>query len=361
MPFSTRCQRLQHSLAAQQLAGFLCCNAANIAYLTGFRGDAGWLMVTADHVLLYTDGRFETQAKEELQVGEARIIAEDVLGAVAALVTERQLSPVGFESHSLSFASYQKLSERLASSALRPVEHLIENHRLTKEPGELTLIRRALRLTEAALHQVLPQLQIGVSEIEVAAELQHTMRRLGAEKAAFETIVAFGERAALPHARPSARQLHPGDVVLIDTGAVAEGYCADITRTFFSGEPITPARDAYQAVLAAQEAGLRELRAGLPCRQAHEAARQALDRHGLAEAFKHSLGHGVGIEVQEGPRLSQKSQDQVAPGMVVTIEPGVYVEGQFGIRVEDMAVVTEQGPKLLTTYAKSLEEMVLTP
>jgi len=343
------------------VAGFLCSNPANIAYLTGFRGDAGWLLVTPENLLLYTDGRFETQAKEELKVGEARIIAEDVLGAVAAVISERRLSPVGFESHSLSFAAYQKLSERLTSSDLRPMENVVETPRLTKEPTELAAIQRALSLTEAALQQVVRQLQLGVSEIEVAAELEHTVRRLGAEKPAFETIVAFGERAALPHARPTARELQAGDAVLIDGGAVADGYCADLTRTFFLGEPIGPAQTDYEAVLAAQEAALEQLKPDLPCRQAHEAAREALNRRGLAEAFKHSLGHGVGIEVHEGPKLSQKSQDRLAAGMVITVEPGVYIEGQFGIRVEDMVVVTEQGPAVLTTYPKSLEEMVLAP
>ncbi len=325
-----------------------------------FSGEAGWLLVSAEEIVLFTDGRFQTQAKEETRVGEVEIVAEEVLSAVAGAVGERKLAPVGFESQSLSFASYQRLAEALGE-AIRPTENLVEGLRLAKDEGELGAVEEALRLTEEALERVVPQVQLGVTETEVAGELEHTMRRLGAERAAFETIVAFGERAALPHARPTTRRLGAGEVVLMDTGAAVNGYCADITRTFFFGEPTAPARKAYEAVLAAQEAGLREVQVGRPCCKAHQAARQALEKEGLGEAFKHSLGHGVGIEVHEGPRVSEKSKDEFAAGMVVTVEPGVYIEGQFGIRTEDMVVVGEGGARTLTRYPKLLGEMVLAP
>ncbi len=361
MPWETRCQQLRQALTEQGLPAVLCCDLANIAYLTGFRGDAGWLLVTAREVLLFTDGRFETQAKEELRIGEANIIADDLLEAVASAITDRRLASLGFEAQALSFATHQRLAAKLDGVSMRPTESVVENLRLRKDPGELQAIERTLRLTETALRQVAADIGIGVTETEVAAELEHTMRRLGAEKPAFDTIVAFGPRAALPHARPTARELGGGDAVLIDMGGTVDGYCADITRTFFLGEPIAPAQTAYRAVLAAQQAGLSKLVPGLPCSEAHRAAREALEAYGLAQAFKHSLGHGVGIQVHEGPRVSQKSKDHVASGMVVTVEPGVYVEGQFGIRVEEMAAIEAHGPRVLNAYPNSLEEMILEP
>ena len=275
----------------------------------------------------------------------------DVVAAIGKLGLRR----IGYEPARMTCDVRESLQARLPmKSALVPVNGCVEGLRMIKSAEELALIRRSVDTNSRAFEAAVSRVRPGMKEQDLAAELEYRMRRLGAEKPSFETIVAGGARSALPHAQPTSARLAAGQLVVVDMGALQDGYCSDMTRMLFLGTPTAKVRRTYRAVLEAQLAGVDAVRPGVSTASVDAAARKVLKGHGLAEAFVHSTGHGLGLEIHEPPRLGKKDKSRLAPGMAITIEPGVYLEGFGGIRIEDTVVVTATGCEVLTPTPKTL-------
>jgi Xaa-Pro aminopeptidase len=337
----------------------------NLRYLTGFTGSHGLALIAAEdapggrpggHRFL-TDFRYDTQAREQLpEAFEREVLAGELLDAAARSLPATS-GRLGFDDSSLSVARHRRLRQLIPDGwELVPCPGLVEALRAVKAPGEVALMRAASELADRALREVLEAGVVGRTERDVAVDLELRMRRLGAEAPSFRAIVAAGAHAALPHAEPRDAQI-PRDVLLtIDWGALLDGYCSDCTRTFATGEAIEEqARETYALVLRAQERGLAAVRAGPTGREVDAVAREVIEQAGHGEHFGHGLGHGVGMEVHEGPRLSRTAgEEPLRAGNVVTVEPGVYLPGRLGVRIEDLVVVEEGGAEVLTGLPKSL-------
>ena len=339
--------------AAADLNALIVLDLHDIRYLTGFTGSAGVLIVLADGSdVFFTDFRYQTQVAAEVDPAiDVRIENEGLLKASCEFLAGLGVSRVGFEREQLTYRAWAEWSEREAP-ALVPVEEWIEELRMVKSAPEIAAIRKACDIADETFARILEELRPGVTERELAARLDLELSARGAEGPSFETIVAFGERAALPHARPGRRALRRADVILFDFGAVADGYVSDITRTVAYGEPAAEMREAYGIVLEAQAAAIGGIRAGMTGPEADRLAREVIEAAGHGPRFGHSLGHGIGLEVHEAPRLGRRSEDRLESGMTVTIEPGVYLEGIGGVRIEDDALVTDDGVELLTSAPK---------
>lgn len=325
----------------------------NIRYLSGFTGSSGLLVLGAGSGdLFFTDFRYQSQVAAELDPAiDVRIVTEELLKSAREALFERGAGRVGFERAQLSYRAWSEWSEE-AGPALVPVGEWVEETRAIKSDGEIEAIHRACRIADETFEFLLDSLGPGVSERELAGRLEMELVRRGAEGASFEPIVAFGERSALPHARPTERRLARGEMVLFDFGAVADGYVSDMTRTVACGDPPGAMAEVYALVLEAQAAALSGIRAGMTGPDADALARDVIEAAGHGARFGHSLGHGIGIEVHEAPRLSRKSVDTLAAGMVVTIEPGIYVDGVGGVRIEDDAAIGSSGLEVLSAAAK---------
>jgi Xaa-Pro aminopeptidase len=347
---------LRGLLAHADLSALLVSKPVNVRYLTGFSGSYGALLLLHDRTLFFTDGRYQQQAAAEVPGAEVVVAAGDLMGAVGGVVRTVG-GGLGFEPAGLTWGEGQRLRAAVPGQAVVPAPALVEELREVKDERELGAMREAARLGDEALAGLLPTLRAGVTERQVAVELELTMRRLGGDGPAFGTIVAFGEQAAEPHHRPGDRPLADGDLVKLDFGARVDGYCADMTRTFVLGRASQRQRELYELVRGAQAAGLACLRAGVPGGEVDQACREPIAQAGLGDAFTHPTGHGIGLEVHEAPRLRPGSRDRVAAGTPVTIEPGVYLPGFGGIRIEDLAVAGSDGHELLTKTPKELLEL----
>jgi Xaa-Pro aminopeptidase len=325
----------------------------NIRYLSGFSGSAGLMVVRAEPPdVFFTDFRYQSQVAAELDRSiDVRIETERLLKVVREFLLGEGVARVAFEREELTYRGWSEWSQT-EGPALVPVTEWVEEARAVKSRAEIDAIRAACRLADDTFESMLDEVRPGVTERELAARLELEMARRGAEGASFETIVAFGERSALPHARPGSRELCPGEVVLFDFGAVVNGYVSDMTRTVACGEPPAQMHEIYEVVLAAQHAALRGIQAGISGLEADGLARDVIEAAGYGPHFGHSLGHGIGLEVHEAPRLGRKSEDRLATGMTVTIEPGIYLEGIGGVRIEDDALVTESGLEQLSSAPK---------
>lgn len=352
-PQRHRLGRVQDWLKENGLDALLVSHLPNIRYLCGFTGSAGALAVAGGEAKLFTDSRYATQASGEAVGASVRVVGGDPqIGAAKWLrsVTARR---IGFEAARVTVAAREALG-RAAGPRVRwhPVRNCVEALRSIKDAAEIQALREAAELGSAVLQDVLPLIQPGIREVELAAEIEYRMRRRGAQGPAFDTIVAFGERTALPHARPTGRALGRNQLVLLDWGAILRGYCCDLTRTLYLGRAPTQFRRWYQAVWNAQMAAREVLRPGISAARVDAATRKSLGRQTLAGYFTHSTGHGLGLEVHEAPRLARGQKVKIQAGMVVTLEPGVYVEGVGGIRMEDEVLVTCRGVEVLTTAGR---------
>jgi len=349
-----RFARLQAGLLPQKLDALLFFDMKNIRYLTGFTGSDGVLLVRGDRAQLLVDGRYTTQAGEQAPHCEV-IRYRDKIGGIAAALAEGEVSRVGFEAAALTVELYEKLRDKVESAELLPFTGEAASLRSIKDEEELSAIRRAVEVATVAIRDVLPLLKPGREERDIALEIDYQMRRRGAEENAFPTIVASGLNAALPHARPGQRKLAAGDPVIMDYGAVADGYRSDETCTFILGRAEGEFRKAYEIVKEAHDRALDAVKAGVPCREIDRIARQCIEAKGYGLHFSHGTGHGVGLDVHEAPRLSPLSEEILAAGMVITVEPGIYLPGRWGIRIEDMAVVREDGAEVLTEMSKEMK------
>ena len=322
-------------------------NGVNVRYLVGFSSSNAALFVEPERVRLFSDFRYAETARavEGVEFVETK---RSLIGALAELLE----GTVGFEADAVSYASWEVL--RAGGLELVPRRGLVEALRAVKDESELEKIRRAGEITSEAYARFAEERFVGRTERELAWRLDELFHELGADAPAFETIVASGPNAAKPHARPTDRPMEAGDTVVIDAGAMVDGYNADCTRTFATGPLPDELKAGYEATLEGQLAGLEAVRAGVTGVDADAAARDRIEAAGLGEKFGHGLGHGVGLEVHEAPRLSRESTDTLATGNVVTVEPGVYLEGLGGIRIEDLVVVTDGEPEVLTSFGKDL-------
>jgi Xaa-Pro aminopeptidase len=344
---------IRERIAGADVDAFLVLALPNVRYLSGFSGSAGILLVGAEPPdVFFTDFRYQAQVAGELDPAiEVRIESEKLMQVARDVLSERGAMRVAFEREQLSYRAWSQWSES-EGPALVPAAEWVEEIRMVKAPAEIDAIRRACKVADATFESILGMVRPGVSERELAARLDLELSVEGAERPAFETIVAFGERSALPHARPGSRQLRSGEVVLFDFGAVVDGYVSDMTRTVACGEPPERLSEIYAVVLESQETALGGIAAGVTGPEADALARDVIERAGFGSRFGHSLGHGIGLEVHEAPRLSRKSENRLASGMTVTVEPGIYLEGIGGVRIEDDALIGERGVEVLSSAPK---------
>ena len=361
MPADRRPERqsgVRALLAGEGLEALLVTHLPNIRYLTGFTGSAGLLLLRPDDALLFTDFRYATQAPAEVgRSADIEIDAANVWERLKRACAERPGQTIGFEAHALTVRDAGRLKECARRTA--PVGELVEALRVVKAPEEIEAIAAAADLAQQALAEVLPTIRAGQTELLVASRLEAALRRRGSEWHPFQTIVASGPRAALPHAHTSERVIGAGEFLLLDFGAQVDGYSADLTRTVVvGGRADERQRAVYEAVRVAQLRARQDIRAGMTGRAADALARDLLAARGFAEAFGHSLGHGLGLEVHEAPRLSATAEEQLPAGAVVTIEPGIYLPGWGGVRLEDDIVLTAEGPRGLSDGLTELVELV---
>jgi Xaa-Pro aminopeptidase len=335
----------------------------DLRYLSGFTGSSAALAITRRTACLFTDGRYTEQAAQEVSAAQIEIVSgSPAVAAVEWLAAQPGVEFAGFDPAWTTVADLSRwraaLPARLRRNFLSALSApLVEPLRRVKDEDELALMIEAALVGCKLFDHILGFIQPGLAEIEVAAELEHKARLLGAEGMSFETIVASGLRSALPHGRATTTRLPRRGFLTLDFGVILKGYCSDMTRTVHLGKPKASERAAYEAVLEAQEAGIAAVASGVSCAEVDEAARSVLRRVGLAEAFSHSTGHGLGLEIHEPPRIGAGQTTRLLSGMVVTIEPGIYLAGQFGIRIEDMVAVTGTGGQVLTPAPKALIEL----
>jgi Xaa-Pro aminopeptidase len=358
-PRARRVAALVDGLTAAHLDGLLLTGLSNIRYLTGFSGSSALLIVAPRDLILITDFRYQTQVVDE--VGDlARIVIEPSslwTGLWQQLAQLGGLQVVGFETAHIQHRDFQRLLEAGARWQWRPTVDLVETLRERKDDTEIEKITAAAEVATRALGRTLPQIRAGMKELQVAGVLEKELRDAGSEGFAFPSIVASGPRAALPHAHSSTRELEPGDFLLMDFGAVVDGYCSDLTRTVVVGRASDEHRGVYEIVRIANERASSGVRAGMTGRDADGLARDYIDRAGFGPLFGHSLGHGIGLEVHEAPRLARTAEGSLAEGAVVTIEPGIYRPGWGGVRIEDDVVLEASGPRILTQFARELIEL----
>lgn len=350
---AVRQQRLRTTLEKRRLPILVVSNPVNIFYLTGFHGTAGVALFERFEAVIWVDPRYTLQARGQacgVEVIEART---GLFKAVGRWLKKRRSRLAGYEDSHLSCAEFRGLQRQSpGTTRWQAAGGIIEALRAVKDSYEIDQIRQAGHLTAEVLTDIIPGIRPGVRESDLAAELEYRMRRKGADGAAFETIVASGVRGALPHARASGKQLATGELVILDLGAILASYAADMTRTLYLGKPRPHVRNLFRAVVEAQQEAVGAARPGARAGDVDAAARRCLKRRGLAEYFTHSTGHGVGLQVHERPRLGRSEKTRLHAGVVVTVEPGLYLEGLGGVRVEDTVLVGAQGPEILTPAAK---------
>jgi Xaa-Pro aminopeptidase len=355
----SRVDRLRLSFSTLRADAFLVTHLPNVRYLCGFSGSAGVLLVEPTRSTLITDSRYVFQAQEEVSGARVHIAKHGLLRAASEVLRRRHgRSRVAYVPGHVTVAQNATL-QALGSTQVRWVSggDAIERLRAVKDAGELALMQEAAKLISEVFVSVLPKIRPGISEISLAAEIEYAIKKMGGSGPSFETIVASGARSAWAHARPTSKQLRKNELVVVDHGAILRGYCSDLTRTVFLGRASAKVRRLYTAVLEAQAAAREAIRPGVKAGAVDAAARGTLKRHKLAQYFTHGTGHGLGIEVHEMPRLGRGEETVLEEGMVVTIEPGVYIEGLGGIRIEDDVVVTSNGAEDLTSASREFLEL----
>jgi Xaa-Pro aminopeptidase len=350
--FEQRRRAVADELTARKLDALLVSFSPNLRYLSGFTGSNGALLILPGRSILFSDPRYEIQASQE-STCEVRIGKGPLLDSVVTAIRRLGVKRIGYEPARMTCDFFEALKSKLPMRAsLQPVRGWIEELRMIKSPAELELIRRSVETNSLAFEQTVGRLKASTSESDLAAALEYRMRRLGAEKPSFESIVAGGERSALPHAQPSRARLT--GLVVVDMGAFQEGYASDMTRMLHIGAASAKVTKMYRAVLEAQLAAIDVVREGARTAAVDAAARSVLEGYGLDHLFTHSTGHGLGLEIHEPPRLGKRDKLRLKAGMAITIEPGVYLKGFGGIRIEDTIVVTKTGCEILTPTPKTL-------
>ncbi|MDO3409527.1 Xaa-Pro peptidase family protein [Saccharibacillus sp. CPCC 101409] len=347
-----RVNKLREAMAEKGLSAMFVASDINRRYLTGFTGSAGYVLITESGSYLLTDFRYMTQAPQQAKDFKVVEHAPKVMETVKELLGSA--GKLGFEQEHVTFATYQSYGEALKGVELVPVSGLVEGLRIFKDEGELSIMREAAVLADRTFSHILTKIRAGVTERELDLQMEMFMRENGATSSSFDTIVASGERSALPHGVASSRALQGNEFITFDFGALLNGYCSDVTRTVVLGEASGKHREVYGIVLEAQLNALDKIRPGMTGREADALTRDIIVSYGYGDNYGHSTGHGLGMEVHESPRLSKLSDDILKPGMVVTVEPGIYIPGFGGVRIEDDIVITETGIEIITSSPKEL-------
>ncbi len=350
-----RLKKLQNKLSSLRLDAILVTEKVSYRYLTGFMGTRAYLLVTADEVILFTDFRYVKQAREQV-LDEVTVveISFSWIEEILLVLKEKTIICLGLEKEYVSYQLYSLFKDKWPEIELTPVEKSVANLRLIKEEEEVKAIVRSVELADKAFKYILPELRPGRVERDIALELEYFLRREGAEGISFDFIVASGQRGTMPHGVASDKKLQTGNLITLDFGCVLNGYCSDITRTVALGEISSRQKEIYALVLEAQLLGLTAVGPGKTGKEVDAVVRDYFSSKDLVKYFGHGLGHGVGLEVHESPRLSPDSEEELKPGMVVTVEPGLYIDDFGGVRIEDMVLVTSKGCRVLTKSSKEL-------
>jgi Xaa-Pro aminopeptidase len=359
MEYISRQRRLAEEIRNRKISSLLVTHLPNVRYLCGFTGSSGALLLTAGRrgssLTFFTDGRYTQQAADEVKGAKVMISGKPALVAAAERALKSRTDVLGFEADHLPYASFQQLRSIVRGGLrLKPTSGLVEQLRIRKDAEEIKRIRAAVQLGSDLFPAALSAIRPGVAETEVAAELELSARRAGADGMSFETIVAAGMRSTLPHGRASSQAIPESGFIILDYGVILAGYCSDMTRTVHVGPVSAAHRHMYQAVHEAQVAGIQAVHPGVETGEVDRVGREILKSAGYDAYFTHSTGHGVGLEIHEQPRLAKGQKQRLEPGMVVTIEPGIYVPGEGGVRIEDMVLVTDSGHEVLTPTSKEL-------
>jgi Xaa-Pro aminopeptidase len=348
-----RLARLRSILAENELDAVLIGQPENRYYLSGFTGSAGWLIISAEKAIMATDFRYFEQVGQQAPGFELAKIEKKFSDLLPVVLADVGVQRLGFESQHLTVDQWQVLSESAEGVEWVPQKDTVEAIRAVKDESEIEALRRSTALTDAAFAHLLEVIMPGMTEVEAAWEIESYMRSHGANKVAFDLIVAAGPNGARPHARPGDHAIQPGEPIVIDIGSKVDGYCSDMTRTICLGEPSAEYLEVWNIVLQAQEAALTTICAGISGVQADAAARDLIVAAGYGEYFGHGLGHGVGLAVHEKPGAGKLSEDILEASMSLTVEPGIYIPGQFGVRIEDLIIIREEGIEILTGTAKT--------
>lgn len=346
-------QKLRNEMAQHEIEAFLITSEFNLRYITEFTGSSGLAIVTKDDALFITDFRYTEQAAEQVKGFDIIQAKTNLLEEAAAQAKNLGLKTISFEKDFVTYATYEQYGEKM-DAELKPVSGIIEKIRMIKTPEEVEILKAAAKIADDAFEYICTFIQPGMTELEVSNELEFFMRKQGATSSSFDIIVASGLRSALPHGVASEKVIESGDFVTMDFGALYKGYISDITRTVAVGEPSEKLKEIYRIVLEAQELGVEKIAPGMTGYDADAIGRDHIKSKGYGDAFGHSTGHGIGLEVHEGPGLSFKSQVVLEPGMAVTVEPGIYLPGIGGVRIEDDILITESGNERLTKSSKEL-------
>jgi Xaa-Pro aminopeptidase len=362
MEFPSRLRQLRKKMAASGVDSLLVTHLPDVMYLCGFTGSNAAVVITAKRAALYTDGRYTAQAKEEARGVRVVIAKKSAQMEAIAFLISLGVASIAFDPETTTVSTLNAMraslpKERRAKTLVPLKAPLVSELRMVKDADEVERMQAAAALGDQLFNTILPSMQPGVTEVEIAAELEHAARRGGAEGMSFSTIVASGVRSSFPHGTASVAKLPQKGFVTLDFGVILRGYCSDMTRTVHMGKASVEERSAYEAVLEAQEQGVKAVAAGVTCGEVDYACRSVLEKHKLAKFFTHSTGHGVGLEIHEQPRIAKEQAKVLESGMVITIEPGVYMPGHFGIRIEDTVVVTKSGCGVLTKATKAWIEL----
>jgi Xaa-Pro aminopeptidase len=349
-----RLARAKEFLRQQGLDGILVQSPANSMFLSRFTGTAGSLLITGEKDIILTDFRYTRQAKEQCPDFEVIEYKNGLLDRLSALLKENGILKLGFEDAYITYRQYRQMIDKLEGFELTPVGEGVNLLRMIKDRQEIELMRTAASISEKALEHVVPMIRPGVTEREISRALEVFMIEKGCSGPAFDFIVASGWRSAMPHGVASDKSIENGDFVTIDFGGKYMGYCSDMTRTFVVGKCSERQREIYDTVLNAQITALKTIRAGISCKEADGAARGIIEKTGYAGSFGHGLGHGVGLMIHEAPVLGPKSETVLEVGMAVTVEPGIYIDGFGGVRIEDLVIVQEDGVENLNSFPKEL-------
>ncbi|MFD1175897.1 M24 family metallopeptidase [Paenibacillus puldeungensis] len=349
-----RLKKVREILEQQGIDGFLISSPFNRRYVTGFTGTAGSVVITKDRAWLLTDFRYTRQAAQQAKEYEIVQDTGQTLAQIREKLDEAGVRSLAFEKNHVTYAGYDAYEKSFQGIELVPTENIIEKLRGIKDEWELGRIRKAIEITDKAFEHILGFMKPGVSEREVSAELEYVMRRNGATSSAYPTIVASGVRSSLPHGLASEKLLGENEFVTLDFGASYEGYCSDLTRTVFIGEPTERHQEIYRIVLEANQTTLSGLKPGMTGKEGDSLARDCISGYGYSEYFGHGLGHAFGLEIHEPMRFSQKTEDILEPGMILTVEPGVYLPDFGGVRIEDDILITDTGIEVLTKSSKEL-------
>jgi len=351
---ATRLKRLRDNMEKERLDGVLITKRENYIYLSGFTGTSAYLVITSDKAILVTDFRYAEQAAAQATNYEIVEYKGSSLDELGNIVKNNNISRLGFEETYMTYGDYLKYRDRFSGAEMVPLRSIVEEMRMVKDPHEIETIKKAVEVADNAFRHILDFIKPGVTETELAAELEYNMKKQGATGPSFETIVASGLRSSMPHGVASKKTVQMGEAITFDFGALYDNYCSDMTRTVFLGTPKDELRKIYDIVLKSQLLAIEGAKAGLMGKDIDAIARNYIAEQGFKDNFGHGLGHGVGLEIHEEPRFSPSGNITIKEGMVITVEPGIYVQGLGGVRIEDIIVIESDGCKILTQSTKEV-------